>query len=130
MARTAIAALMGGDALAAVEDLDGACCCPQIDLLANETVRHGIEEGFELDVVIRRDAGQTPFGELVVFTRKAGERGTFDTLKQLPATDAQARRWRRRLRVASARTGASASAFRAAARTQTNAVLLGATRRA
>ncbi|MER8486148.1 hypothetical protein [Mesorhizobium sp. M1322] len=60
MARTAIAALMDSNALAAVEDLDGACRCPQIDLLANEAVRHGIKEGLELDVVIRRDAGQTP----------------------------------------------------------------------
>ena len=76
MTRATIAALMHGDALAAVEDLDGACRRPQIDLLANETVRHGIEEGFELDVVIRRDAGQTPFGKFVVFTRKACESGT------------------------------------------------------
>jgi len=63
MTRAAIAALMHGDALAAVEDLDGACRRPQIDLLANKIMRHGIEEGFELDMVIGRYANQTPFGE-------------------------------------------------------------------
>ncbi|MCS0463007.1 hypothetical protein K8R51_32100 [Rhizobium favelukesii] len=81
MTRAAIAALMGGDALAAVKDLDGARRCPQIDLLANEGMGDGIKEAFELDVIIGRDTDQTPFGEFVVFTRKAGERSTFDTLK-------------------------------------------------
>lgn len=81
MPRTTITALMDGDALAAVEDLDGACRRPQIDLLANEAMRSGIEEGLELDVIIGRHADQTPFGEFVVFTGKAGERGALDTLK-------------------------------------------------
>lgn len=81
MARTAIAALMDGDALAAVEDLVGARCRPQIDLLANKSMWDGIKEAFELDVIIGRDTDQTPFGEFVVFTRKTGERGTFDTFK-------------------------------------------------
>lgn len=89
MTRAAIAALMDGNALAAVKDLDCACRCSQIDLLANEAVRHGIEERLELDMVVRRDAGQTPLGEFVVFARKACERSTLDALKQLPATDAQ-----------------------------------------
>lgn len=39
MARTSIAALMHRDALAAVEDLDGARRCSQIDLLTNEGKR-------------------------------------------------------------------------------------------
>lgn len=88
MTRAAIAALMDGNALAAVEDLD-ACRCSQIDLLANEAVRYGIKEGLELDVVIRRNEGQTPLGEFVVFARQACERSTLDALKQLPATDPQ-----------------------------------------
>nr|WP_165922058.1 hypothetical protein [Rhizobium azibense] len=50
---------------------------------------HGIEEGFEFDVVIGRHTVQTPFGEFVVSIRKAGECGRLDTLKEMPATDAQ-----------------------------------------
>lgn len=42
----------------------------RLDLLANEAVRHEIKESLGLDVVIRRDADQTPFGEFVVFARK------------------------------------------------------------
>lgn len=44
MARTSIAALMHRDALAAVEDLDGARRCSQIDLLTNEAVGYGIKK--------------------------------------------------------------------------------------
>ena len=61
----------------------------RLDLLANEAVRHEIKESLGLDVVIRRDADQTPFGEFVVFARKTCECGTLNALKQLPATDAQ-----------------------------------------
>ncbi|WP_287307390.1 hypothetical protein [Mesorhizobium sp.] len=89
MARTSIAALMHRHALAAVEDLDGACRGPQIDLLANEAVGHGIKEGLELDVIIRRDAGQTPFGKLVILQWKTGQSRALAGLDELPATDAQ-----------------------------------------
>lgn len=58
-----MAALVHRDSLAAVEDLDGARRCSQIALLANEAVRHGIEERLELDIAIRRDTGQTSFGK-------------------------------------------------------------------
>ncbi len=63
MKRTAIATLVDGDALAAVKDLDGARRRSQIDLLADEAMRHGIEKGFVFDVIVRRDANQTPFRE-------------------------------------------------------------------
>ncbi|MBY3259534.1 hypothetical protein HFO09_33790 [Rhizobium laguerreae] len=66
MTTAAIAALMDGDALAAVKDLDGARHCSKIDLLANEGMGDGIKEAFELDVIIGRDTEQTPFGEFVV----------------------------------------------------------------
>lgn len=53
-------------------------------------MRHGIEKGFVFDVIVRRDANQTPFGELVIVTGKAGERGTFNILEQMSATDTKA----------------------------------------
>ncbi|MBX5154716.1 hypothetical protein HJC00_29475 [Rhizobium sp. NLR22b] len=89
MTTAAIAALMDGDALAAVKDLDGARRCSKIDLLANEGMWDGIKEAFELDVIIGRDTDQTPFGESVVSTREASERSTFDTFKYLPPGNTQ-----------------------------------------
>lgn len=59
--------------LAAVEYLDRPGCRADIDLLADEPVGHGIEELFELDVIIGGDAGQAPFGELVILRRQAGQ---------------------------------------------------------
>lgn len=43
-AAAAVTALMGGDAFAVMEDLDGAIGCPQIDLLADQRMGHGAEE--------------------------------------------------------------------------------------
>jgi hypothetical protein len=57
----AIAPGMSGDALAAVEHLDGVCGDADVDLLADQGVRHRIEEALYLDVVIKADAGQPPF---------------------------------------------------------------------
>ncbi len=72
-----------------MEDLDHPCCRSDIDLLTDEGMRYGMEEGLELDMVIRGHADQTPFGEFAVFARKAGECSTVDALKQLPAADAE-----------------------------------------
>jgi hypothetical protein len=70
VASSAISTLMGRDPLAPMENLDRAGRCPQIDLLKDEAVRHLVEEAFELDVIIRGDAHQPPFGEFVVVARK------------------------------------------------------------
>ncbi|MER8543167.1 hypothetical protein NKH17_27825 [Mesorhizobium sp. M1334] len=67
-----------------MEDLDGARRCSQIDLLTNEAVGHGIKEGLELDMIIRRDAGQTPFG-----SGRLAKSRALDGLEELSATDAQ-----------------------------------------
>jgi|SRR5690606_15781157 len=66
-ARPPIAALMRGDA----------------------AVRDGIEEALELDVIIRRDPRQAPFGELVVLCGKGCEGWAFDRLEEMPAADAE-----------------------------------------
>ena len=70
----AVAALMGGHALAAVEDLDRAAGRPHIDLRADEAVRHRVEEALELDVIVRADPGEAPFGELVVVAGSGAQR--------------------------------------------------------
>src|SRR5690606_37646890 len=58
VAPPAIAALMNGDALAAVEYLDRPDRGVDVDLLADEAVRHGIEEGLELDMIVGGNACQ------------------------------------------------------------------------
>ncbi|WP_164763867.1 hypothetical protein [Mesorhizobium sp. M1A.T.Ca.IN.004.03.1.1] len=50
MTQAATATLMDGNALAAVNDLDRACRCSEIDLLANEVVRYGIEENLAAEL--------------------------------------------------------------------------------
>ena len=87
--RPPIAALMRGDALATVEYLDHPGGGTDIDLLADEAVRDGIEEALELDVIIRRDPRQAPFGELVVLCGKGCEGWAFDRLEEMPAADAE-----------------------------------------
>src|SRR6185295_12705968 len=86
---SAIAALVNGDTLATMEDLDRPACRANVDLLADEAVRHGIEEALELDMVVGGDAGQTPFGELVVLHRQAAQHGAFHGLEQMAPADAK-----------------------------------------
>ena len=62
MEPAAIAAQMRGDTLAAMEDLDGARGDADLDLFADQGVRHRIEEAVDLDVVVRADPSQAPFG--------------------------------------------------------------------
>ena len=47
---------MAGDALAAVEDLDGRVGDARLDDLADQRGRHRIEVAVHLDVVVGRDA--------------------------------------------------------------------------
>src|SRR5687768_2352406 len=85
-----VAALMQGDPLAAMEQLDRPACRPQVDLGTDEAVRHRVEEPVVLDVVVDADARQAPFGELVVVARQRGEGRALDRLEQVPAGDAEA----------------------------------------
>ena len=89
VAATAIPTLMDSNAFAAVEYLDHLLRCTDIDLLADEIVRHGIEEGLELDMVVGGHTGQTPFGEFVILGRKACQRRSFDRFEEMAAADAE-----------------------------------------
>jgi hypothetical protein len=69
MPAAAIAALMDSDTLTVVEDLDHAARSNAgVDLLADQLVRHRVEEAVEFDMVVERHAGEAPFGELVVMS--------------------------------------------------------------
>lgn len=62
VATAAIAALMGRYPLTAMEDLDRPGRGPQVDLLTDEAMRNGIEEGVELDMVVGADTDEAPLG--------------------------------------------------------------------
>ena len=64
--RSAVAPRMGGDAFAAVEHLDRARRGAGVHLLADQRVRHRVEEALDLDVIVDADAGEMPLGILVV----------------------------------------------------------------
>jgi hypothetical protein len=87
MPAPAVAALVSGDPLAAVEDLDGAAGQAQVDLLADQGVRHGVEEAGGLDVVVEIVPGEPPFGILVVVDRQRSQGGTLDALEELAPAD-------------------------------------------
>ena len=65
VAASVIAALMAGDATAFVEDLDDLAGQPNIDLGADQGMRHGIEELLDLDMVVGADPGKLPDRELI-----------------------------------------------------------------
>lgn len=90
IARHAIAELVDSNAFAAMEDLDHPRGRPDVDLLADEGVRDGVEEAPELDMIIGRSSCKAPFGELVLLSRQAGERGAFDGVEEVFAADAEA----------------------------------------
>src|SRR5258705_5190796 len=64
---------MSGNALATVEDFDRSAGDAHIDLYTDQRIWHRvkIERGF--DVIIRRDACQTPFGEFVIALRQRSQ---------------------------------------------------------
>jgi hypothetical protein len=55
---SAVSPCFGG----AVEYLDGAGCAVGVDLLADQRMRHRVEEAFDLDIVVDPNAGETPYG--------------------------------------------------------------------
>ena len=62
----AIASGVRGNALTAVEHLHRALGQPCLDLLADQTVRDGVEEPGGFDVIVDADPGKCPIGILVV----------------------------------------------------------------
>ena len=73
-----------------MEHLDRAAGRPEIDLRADQAVRHRIEEALVLDVIVDADAGEAPFGELVVVARQRRQRLALDGLEEMAAADAEA----------------------------------------
>ena len=65
---------MGSDTPAAMEDLDGARGDADIDLSANERVRHRVEEVFDLDMIVESDAREAPFRIFVILRRQSPQR--------------------------------------------------------
>ena len=84
-----VAALMDADALAAMEDLDGARGDAHLDLGADQRVRNRIQEVMDLDVIVEIDPRAPPFRELPVLGGQANEGGAFDLLEQLAPADAE-----------------------------------------
>lgn len=81
---------MSRDELAAVKDLHGARRRSEVDLLADEAMWNGKEEGPVFDVIVGRDTDQSPFRKHVIVAGKACECGTLDILEQLPSSDTKA----------------------------------------
>ena len=86
----AVAALMQGDTLAAVEQLDRAAGRADVDLRPDQAVRHRVEEPVVLDVIVDADAGEPPLGELVLIARQGRQGRALDGLEEVPAGDAEA----------------------------------------
>jgi len=84
-----VAALMNGDALGSMEDLDDAAGHAHFHLLPEQGVRHRVEEAIDLDVIIERDAGEAPFGVFVSRVRQRAQGWPLDACEQINATDTQ-----------------------------------------
>ena len=72
-----------------MEDLDGTRGRTQIDLLPDQRMRHRVEEGVELDVVVEVHPHQLPLGELVIFLWQGRQCRALDGLEQVAAADAK-----------------------------------------
>jgi len=83
----AIAALMRGDALGAIKHLHGAAGDAQINLSADQRMRHRVIEAIDLDVIVDPDAGETPFCKLVSGRRQGPQRFPLDAGEQIAAAD-------------------------------------------
>ena len=78
---------MGGDALAAVKDLDRTRCDARPNLLAQQLVRNRVVVLVYLDVVVEPDPALLPFGEDIGLGRQRLERCALQLLELAP-------RWR------------------------------------
>ena len=83
------AALMGADALAAMEDLDRARGDPHVDLGADQRMRDRIEKVMDLDVIVEIDPRAPPFRELPIVGGQGDEGVALDRLEQLASAQAE-----------------------------------------
>jgi len=80
---------VAGDPDALVQDLDRAVGNARLDLLADETERHGVVVVGDLDVVVGRDPAPPPFGKGVRLGRQRLECRPVDLREQLVPADAE-----------------------------------------
>lgn len=85
MAPARAAASVNGDAFMVMEDLDHPVRQPDIDLFADQSVRHGIEAVQHVNVVIGMDLGMLPFGIFEGFWRQHLQSGPLDLVKKIAA---------------------------------------------
>src|SRR3954471_22452118 len=90
MPRAGVVPQVSRNPLAAVEHLDGAGGGAGIDLLSEQRVRHRVAETRDLDMIVHSDAGEAPFGVLVILLRQGLHGGTLDGFEELPTADTQA----------------------------------------
>lgn len=74
-----------------MEDLDGPCRDPRLDLLAQQLERHRVEMLGDLDMVVEADPASLPVGVLIGSRRQWQQRGAVELLEQrlacrVPAT--------------------------------------------
>ena len=81
MAAPRTTARVDSDAFMIVEYLDHAVRQPDIDLLANQAMRHGIESVEHIDMVIGMHLGLLPFGAFEGFRGKLAQGGAFDVFE-------------------------------------------------
>ena len=84
-----VAPLVGADALAAVEYLDGAGGNPHVDFGAEQLVWDRIEEVMDLDVIVEVDPRTSPFRKLPIIGGQCDEGLALDLLEQLTTADAE-----------------------------------------
>src|SRR4029077_12772217 len=82
-------ALMRGDALTLVENLDGTGSEARLDFGADEAMRDAVVVRLDLDVIVDTDPADSPLGEHVRALRQGLERRPVDLLRQLAAGDAE-----------------------------------------
>lgn len=82
-------ALMRGNALALVEDLNRACGKPHFDLGADKAMRNAAVVVSDLDMIVDADASDAPLGEDVRAGRQGLQRRPIDLVEQMPARYAE-----------------------------------------
>ena len=89
MALSAVAPCMRGNAFAAMKYLNRPRRGAGGHLLADQRVRHRVEEALHLDVIVDADTGEVPLGIFEVILRQRLHERPFDLLEQLAAAHAQ-----------------------------------------
>jgi hypothetical protein len=74
---------------AAVEYLDGAGCAAGVDLLADQRMRHRVEEAFDLDIVVDPNAARRHTEHPMTLIRQWPHDASLNRLEGLPAADTQ-----------------------------------------